>query len=167
MQAINYHNFTIRVVDPGVEEPSCSSLPRYFLSQSNFSDTNLVHAADPYRATQTQLFEVSSYQKRIFEHIICMNCRHPVNDNSKYVNTTPCVKWHSEGYIYAIAGDLKATDFEVGCLIKLVSPMSWWGLDSNPYSYAMMNRALVYGFEMWWMPFACKDHCGNSMLGKH
>ncbi|KHN05169.1 hypothetical protein glysoja_028067 [Glycine soja] len=41
VQAINYNNFTIRVVDPGVQQPNCSSLPRYFLSPTNFSDKGI------------------------------------------------------------------------------------------------------------------------------
>jgi len=52
VQAINYNNFTIRVVDPGVDQQTnCSSLPRYFLSRSNFTDTyNYRYNMDPYQA---------------------------------------------------------------------------------------------------------------------
>ncbi|XP_014521802.2 LEAF RUST 10 DISEASE-RESISTANCE LOCUS RECEPTOR-LIKE PROTEIN KINASE-like 2.2 [Vigna radiata var. radiata] len=167
VQAINYDNFTIRVVDPGVEEPSCSSLPRYLLSQSNFTDTYLVRSVDPYRATQFQFSEVIGfYEKSLFKHIIYLNCSHPVSENHRYVNTTPCVKWESKGYMYAFAGNLTAASLEVGCRIKLVSPTSWWGLDENEYSYTVMNTALRYGFEMSWLHSACDAHCGNSSYGE-
>ncbi|MED6187189.1 hypothetical protein PIB30_074107, partial [Stylosanthes scabra] len=39
VEAINYNNFTIRLVDPGISENDCSTLPRYSLSRSNFSDS--------------------------------------------------------------------------------------------------------------------------------
>jgi len=158
VQAINYNNFTVRVVDPGVEEQSFS-LPRYFLSQSNFTDN--YRAVDPYRATQTQLSKVSFNEKSLLKHIIFMNCSHRVSENYKYVNTTPWVKWETKGYMYAIAGDLTAADFEVGCRIKLLSPTSWWGLHANHSSYSMMNTALLYGFEMSWQKFACEDQCDS------
>ena len=163
VQAINHNNFTVRVVDPGVEEQSFS-LPRYFLSQSNFTDN--YRAVDPYRATQAQLSKLSFNEKSLFQHIIYLNCSHRVSENYKYVNTTPCVKWESKGYMYAIAGDLTAADFEVGCRIKLVSPTSWWGLDANKSSYTMMNSALLYGFEISWLHTSCEDECGNSSHGE-
>jgi len=53
-----------------------------------------------------------------------LNCNHVVIDNEKYVETDPCIKWHSKGYIYTIAGDLIAEDFEVGCHVRLVAPTS-------------------------------------------
>jgi len=167
VQAINYDNFTIRVVDPGVEEPSCSSLPRYFLSQSNFTDTYLSRTVDPYRATQSQFSEdIGFYEKILFKHIIYLNCSHPVSENYRYVNTTPFVKWETKGYMYAFSGNLTAADFEVGCRIKLVSPTSWWGLHANESSYTVMNTALLYGFEMSWLHFACDDHCATSSYGE-
>ncbi|KHN05167.1 Putative receptor-like protein kinase [Glycine soja] len=149
VQAINYNNFTIRVVDPGVQQPNCSSLPRYFLSPTNFSDVE----GDPYLAFQNRDYS----WEYVFQHIVFLNCRHAVIDNEKYVETDPCIKWHSKGYIYAIAGDLIAKDFEVGCEVKLVAPTSLWGLDT----YTQMHRALIYGFELSWMNLACEDYCGN------
>jgi len=55
VEAINYDNFTIRVVDPGVEKGSCSSLPRYFLSQSNFTSV-YGDTVGPYRTTQSEFY---------------------------------------------------------------------------------------------------------------
>jgi hypothetical protein len=39
VQSINYNNFTIRLVDPGIQQSNCSSLPFYSLSRSDFCDT--------------------------------------------------------------------------------------------------------------------------------
>ncbi|KAG2389764.1 Rust resistance kinase [Vigna angularis] len=173
VQAINYNNFTIRVVDPGVRQSNCSSIPRYFLSPSNFSDTYnyLDIDMDAYQITQersepTYFNHIRMYEvipKPVSEHVVFMNCNHSVSDNGKYVDTAPCVNWHSKGYTYAIAGDLISEDLEVGCNVKLVTPTSWWGLRTPQYSYSEMHKALAYGFEISWMNRACKDICANSM----
>ncbi|KAG5121594.1 hypothetical protein JHK84_039934 [Glycine max] len=151
VQAINYNNFTVRVVDPGVQQQNYSSLPRYFLSQSNFSDS-YSDATDPYQAG---LKPINNWAWLIFQHVVFMNCSHPVTYNRKYVDTAPCVNSDSKGYyIYSIAGDLKAHDFEVGCHVKLVALTSWWGFDTNNHSYTAMHTGLVYGFEISWMHLA-------------
>ncbi|KAL2974529.1 hypothetical protein AAZX31_14G110100 [Glycine max] len=156
VQAINYNNFTVRVVDPGVQQQNYSSLPRYFLSQSNFSDS-YSDATDPYQAG---LKPINNWAWLIFQHVVFMNCSHPVTYNRKYVDTAPCVNSDSKGYyIYSIAGDLKAHDFEVGCHVKLVALTSWWGFDTNNHSYTAMHTGLVYGFEISWMHLACDNHC--------
>jgi len=59
-----------------------------------------------------------------------------VIDNEKYVEIDP------KGYIYTIAGDLIAEDFEVGCQVKLVAPTSCWGLDTNNSSCSLMHMTL-------------------------
>ncbi|KAK7377485.1 hypothetical protein VNO80_02910 [Phaseolus coccineus] len=175
VQAINYNNFTIRLVDPGVQQLNCSAIPRYFLSRSNFSDSYDFSNIDmeAYQTSQQRLSDQPVYfnhrkvnvigSEPVSEHVVFMNCRHPVSDNGKYVDTAPCVNWHSKGYTYAIAGDLISEDLEVGCDVKLVTPTSWWGLNTTQHSYTEMYKALVYGFEISWMIRACEDICGKSV----
>ncbi|XP_045808625.1 rust resistance kinase Lr10-like [Trifolium pratense] len=165
VQSINYNNFTIRLVDPGVQESNCSSLPLNFLSQSNFCDTYELgkkYCMDPYQALGYYGDEL------VFEHIVYLNCSHQVTNNHKYVNTTSCLDQNSEGYyIYAMAGDLIAQDFQVGCHVKLVTPTSWLkNLERNQEisSYDFIHKALVYGFEISWLNLPCKNlQCGDSI----
>ncbi|KAK7377412.1 hypothetical protein VNO80_02837 [Phaseolus coccineus] len=170
VKAINYHNFTIRLLDPGLQQSNCSSLPRYFFSPSNFT---LSYQPIPpyllyYRPKNTSSYQTipSIYryyhtEPLVYEHIVFLNCSHPVTGNPKYVDTGGCLNWEWKGYIYAVAGDLIAEEFEVGCDVKLVAPTSWWGLDTNTYSYAMMHTALLYGFELSWIPLACQGRCAQ------
>ncbi|KAL2318179.1 hypothetical protein Fmac_032055 [Flemingia macrophylla] len=165
VEAINYDNFTVRVVDPGLQQQNCSSLPRYFLSLTNFSDAIYYYnTTDPYQAS----YGLHYWREFLFHHIVLLNCSHPVADNHKYVNTASCVNGQSKskGYIYAIAGDLKAEDFEVGCHVKVVTPTSWWGLDTDTdrdtYSYTTILESLLYGFEISWMARACEDKCEQN-----
>ncbi|XP_052736023.1 LEAF RUST 10 DISEASE-RESISTANCE LOCUS RECEPTOR-LIKE PROTEIN KINASE-like 2.3 isoform X3 [Vigna angularis] len=162
VEAINYNNFTIRVADPGLQPTNCS-LPRYFLSPTNFTDfdyalspPNLGWYRDWPDDSDKFLYE---YIKFLYEYIVFLNCSHGVRGNHKYVSAGGCVNWESKGYMYAFAGDLSAEDLEVGCEVKLVAPTSWWGLDTNNYSYAIIHKALLYGFQLSWIRLACHDRC--------
>ncbi|CAJ2673384.1 unnamed protein product [Trifolium pratense] len=162
VQSINYKNFTIRLVDPGIQQANCSSLPHNFLSQSNFTDTSpdyylFESFTDPYQARRSG--------ELLFEHIVYLNCSHQVTNNHKYVNIAHCINLDdSKGYIYAMAGDLIVEDFQVGCHVMLVAPTSWLGLeDKHKFSYDMMHKALVYGFEISWLDLACRNiHCHSE-----
>jgi len=175
VKSINYNNFTIRLVDPGVQQSNCSSLPLYFLSRSNFCDTYFngfddLNCNDPYHAMIHRGYFRSIFSdsgERLWEHIIYLNCTHPVTNNPKYVNTTPCINWPSskDYYIYAMAIHLTVEDFEDGCHVILVTPTSWSGLQTNQVlSYEVIHKALVYGFEVSWLRLECKDTCGYSSV---
>ncbi|KAG2390095.1 uncharacterized protein HKW66_Vig0224990 [Vigna angularis] len=156
VQAINYDNYTVRVVDPALQHHNCSSLPLRSLSRSNFSDT-YTDSADLYIAS---LYLYLNGESLSFEHIVFLNCNHSVRENGKYVESGECVKWDSKGYAYAVGGDLKAEDLEVGCDVKLVAPTSFRTF--NRHSYAAIHRALAYGFEISWIHLACQNHCHNE-----
>lgn len=155
---INYNNFTIRLLDPGIQLADCSSLPHYLLSLSNFTHALYGDAWDSYRATLTY----TEQSKVLFQHIIYLNCSDPMGDKAPYcVDTSPCVNWHSKGYFYAIVGDLLNRDLKVQCRVKFITPITLaWGsfLHKKRFSYADVHRALSYGFELSWFPGACTDH---------
>jgi len=173
VQSINYKNFTIRVVDPGVQQSNCSSPPLYSLSRSNFCDTYINgfddhNCNDPYLAMFHDFFVQGIFigdHELLWQHIIYLNCTHQVTNNHKYLNTTPCLNWNSKGYyIYAMAGDLIVDDIEDGCHVKMVTPTSWSGLQTNQVlSYDVIHQALVYGFEISWLRLMCKNTCGDFL----
>ncbi|QCD99825.1 Wall-associated receptor kinase [Vigna unguiculata] len=146
VEAINYNNFTVRVVDPGLQPTNCSSLPRYFIAPYNFSDYSYFEDILGYLRTRGYL------------------PGHGVSGNRKYVDTGGCLNWNSKGYTYAMAGELLAKDVEVGCDVKLVALTSRWGLDTSNYSYAMMHTSLLYGFHLSWLRLACEDRCKDDGL---
>nr|XP_007161168.1 hypothetical protein PHAVU_001G048100g [Phaseolus vulgaris]ESW33162.1 hypothetical protein PHAVU_001G048100g [Phaseolus vulgaris] len=156
VQSINYNNYTVRVVDPALQHHNLSSLPLRFLSRSNFSDTytyTSFYDSDPYQAG------LRSYEnwELSFSHIVFVNCNHSVGEKGKYVESGEWVKWEGKGYAYAIGGDLKAEDLEVGCEVKLVAPTSLSTFDNH--SYSSMHTALNYGFEISWIELACQNLC--------
>ncbi|XP_028793605.1 probable LRR receptor-like serine/threonine-protein kinase At1g56130 [Neltuma alba] len=160
--AINYNNYTIRLVDPGIQAGNCSSLPRYSLSQSNFTETYLLNmeydSTNPYGANLKRIgLEVS------FKHIVYLNCSDPVRDDTSYLDTSPCVNWESKGggHVYALAGDLLVKELKPQCRVKSVATISLdWDsqVGGGIKSYAEIHRVLSNGFEVLWWKRACVDH---------
>ncbi|KAI4353742.1 hypothetical protein L6164_002671 [Bauhinia variegata] len=79
VESINYNNFTIRLVDPGVQQNDCSSTPRYFLYKANFSYSYSESGSDAYEYDD------------LFEHVIYLNCSNLVSDDPEYVDTASCL----------------------------------------------------------------------------
>ncbi|KAK8473049.1 hypothetical protein PHAVU_001G047900 [Phaseolus vulgaris] len=158
VKSINYKNYTVRVVDPALQHHNLSSLPLRFLSRSNFSDTyTSFYHSNPYQAG---LDASINWESLSFSHIVFVNCNHSVREKEKYVESGEWVKWEGKGYSYAIGGDLKAEDLEVGCEVKLVAPTSLSTFDNH--SYSSIHTALAYGFEISWIQLVCQKHCPDD-----
>ncbi|KAI4308622.1 hypothetical protein L6164_031679 [Bauhinia variegata] len=154
VESINYNNFTIRLVDPGVQQTDCSSIPRFFFYRRNLSRSSDVYDDD-----------------YLFQHVIYLNCSNRVTDDPKYVDTASCINWNSNGYIYAIAGGITAQRLKVECRVMMSTATSLWrreGYAYNDYtynesfSYTDIHRALVFGFELTWMNGVCERYCGQN-----
>ncbi|XP_058724593.1 uncharacterized protein LOC131596053 [Vicia villosa] len=148
VKSIDYRNYTIRVVDPGIVEGDCSTIPRYFLTPANFTSSyNLNHDG------------LSGY-------VIYLNCSKPVKNDPIYVDTSSCVKWHSKGHLYAVAGDIKTRSLNVGCDVKLVAITSASPFNTTStqqyFSYAEIHGMLSYGFDLSWIRWACEDSCDSN-----
>ncbi|XP_028787081.1 rust resistance kinase Lr10-like [Neltuma alba] len=147
---IDHSNFTIRLVDPGIQEGNCSSLPHYLLSLSNFTDS---HSRNPYDAILT-------YKQFTFKHVVYLKCRDPVRDDVAYLDTAPCVKWEGKSHVYAVAGDLSAYQLKSQCRVKSVATIAsdWESIgDQRKKSYTDIHIALSSGFELSWWRRACID----------
>nr|XP_012570655.1 rust resistance kinase Lr10-like [Cicer arietinum] len=188
VKEINYKNYTIRLVDPAIEEGTdCSSMPRYYLYASNFtSNYNPSYLGDQYRTFQNRIIETADYlayfysdELPMFQHVIYMNCSNPVRDDPVYADTASCVKLNSEGYVYAIAGDLKVQNTKDDCHVEVVAAISFfdfnyshyggaWDIPNRKFSYGEIHRMLVGGFEVSWMSGPCEEVCNisNCFLSK-
>ncbi|KAJ7959314.1 Receptor-like protein kinase [Quillaja saponaria] len=110
VQAINYKNYTIRVVDAGVEYINdCSSIYNF-----NFTSVN----------------DISFYQER-FRKMLFFNCTNPVIDDSLYVTMDTngsCKidyskekgKRHEHIYVSIVDG-LYGRELKVGCYVKTIA----------------------------------------------
>ncbi|KAL6187483.1 hypothetical protein ACLB2K_038881 [Fragaria x ananassa] len=132
VKAINYDNGTIRVVDPGLEKNNCSSLPRFPLSESNFS-----------------YLDTSIYRPYPSESVIFLKCANPVK-SSRYVSTAPCI--NSEMYGYAVKGGMYPEEVENGCTVYWMGLTTWMPYEEEEdrnVSYQDIHDQMVYGFELW------------------
>jgi len=159
VKSINYRNYSMRVVDPGIQEGDCSSIPRYFLTAANFTSSyNSNYHGDP--------FELGNGQSLV-EHVIYLNCSNQVKNNPTYVDTSPCrINSANNSYVYAIDGDFSVGELNVGCRMKIVTISSAPALISleklQPFPYKEIHRFLSYGFELSWMRRGCEDFCDNN-----
>ncbi|BFG20595.1 hypothetical protein CerSpe_068690 [Prunus speciosa] len=162
VQAINYNNYTIRVVDANVDEGNCSSIPRDSLTGYNY------HSQDPYSFEVRQLHKrkitwsfslQNSHQIELSKPIIFITCKTLVN-SPLYVETAPCTDAisspssalpRSQGHSFVMVGHVNASDLRELCRVELMVRTSWPGTKDMNLSYIDIHNELVYGFELSWL----------------
>ncbi|KAM3381845.1 rust resistance kinase Lr10 [Capsicum galapagoense] len=150
---INYDEFLIRAIDPGLEHQNrnCTSFPNYFT------------AAYPYTPTFDSGVEIIP--------IIYVNCLATVN-SSRYVETTFCGSQNktsisnssqSRSYV-AVGQDMSISDLAEGCSVEKVGWATARGVSRDNTSLTSIEAALSYGFELSWKrTFLCRE-CEASEL---
>ncbi|KAM2003946.1 hypothetical protein ACFX15_027456 [Malus domestica] len=168
-KAINYNNFTIRVVDAAVQKKdNYYSIPRYSLTSSNFSYW------DPYSTYIVRLTWSSNPPERssTTRPIIFMNCPNPMHSPG-LVETAPCVKdgtYSSNSslsnglrmFSYSIFGwngSISSLDLGESCEITqmlMVSPsLSVENVPEHLTSCEGIYSEIAHGFELSWFDQAC------------
>jgi hypothetical protein len=152
VREINYSNYTIRVVDPGILNDTDSFIPRYSLDYTNFS------SRDPYK--------LKSYATLVF-----VNCEKPLNSGMR-VDISSCFKngvyssnsslSHSKRYRYVLL------DAEWGFLADLcqveqisLSPERYVD-DFRNDSCTDIHNKFSFGFELLWYQVYCPKSCRNG-----
>jgi hypothetical protein len=151
VRAINYNNYTIRVVDPGILNDTDSFIPRYSIDYTNFI------SGDPY--------ELKS------RSVVFVNCEKPLNSGMR-VDISSCFKngvyssnsslSHSKRYRYVL---LHA---EWGFLADLcqveqisLSPERYVD-DLRNDSCTDIHNKFSFGFELLWYQVYCPKSCRNG-----
>jgi hypothetical protein len=144
VQQINYTDYTIRVVDPGIglnaNDQYYSFIPRYLLDFKNFS------SGDPYRLTYAQV-------------VYFVKCEKPVNFQY-HLNISSCIEdgvySKSKRYTYALFGYYRAA-VKLGdlCQVEQISFTSWsdrynYDDDLRNISCIDFHNELLRGFELSW-----------------
>ncbi|XP_039173590.1 rust resistance kinase Lr10 [Eucalyptus grandis] len=146
----DFHGF-ITVVDDGLQKGNCSSLPRYSLGHSNFSNTII-----PY-------YPLDSLSERVT--VAFVKCLQPIAF-TRYFDTKPCIEGtHSadmppnssqmEVYSYALPGYyLAAGDIKDSCTITMMSFASdYGGREEDQYNrasapYKDLHNQMAGGFNL-------------------
>ncbi|KAG5226456.1 receptor protein [Salix suchowensis] len=150
VQAINYGNYTIRLVDAGVQD-NCCSIPRYSLARDNFS------TRDPYRLSNYRWPLLTLSQPMVF-----MSCKNTV-DSPLYVDTAHnglnygAVNYPNSSLMthsnYVTHGGMTASDLMELCSIEKI-----FLLPKKNYTdkyFEEIHNDLAYGFELSWYNFYC------------
>ncbi|XP_061948229.1 rust resistance kinase Lr10-like [Populus nigra] len=167
VQAIDYGNFTIRVVDAGVQD-NCCSIPRYSLAFDNFS------YGDPYTwyfYKQDSPGESEGFVDSwgyglpsISLPTIFMSCENTVN-SPLYVDTAPyglhygSVNYSNSSLVtrsnYVTLGGMNASDLMELCSIEKIFLLPKKNYTDK--SFKEIHSDLAYGFELSWYNIYCEN----------
>jgi hypothetical protein len=146
VRQINYDNYTIRVVNSGIDQVS---IPRYFLNGNNFS-FGYSHDLDRLRSVVFMMCENRVNSRLYLETSTCFSIN---GSDSEYSSNS------SKTYRYVKVGRTKPTDVEDSCQIEGMSLTSWPGNDDRHVSCSDVHNALEYGFELSWLQVMCERSC--------
>ncbi|KAM2004070.1 hypothetical protein ACFX15_027562 [Malus domestica] len=168
VQAINYHNQTIRLVDPGLDKSNCSSLPLHSLSllswyfQIPTTPRNCTASSTDSSAICTEIGATN---------LTFLKCPRPMN-SSLYVDAAPCFPLESastssssmsssqrKSYGYVKIGHLEVGQMKDGCSIERTAYAHLF--DGYNSSYKSIHNSLVYGFELQYAPDG-PSYCGGQ-----
>ncbi|KAG5544836.1 hypothetical protein RHGRI_017330 [Rhododendron griersonianum] len=177
VQAINYNNYTIRLVDVGLQQGNCSSLPLYYLSDLNFTSSD----AKPYSLLHRYERIYSSLIDPIPWNIsvaLWVDCKKPVIKSPFYTGSntsaSSCIRKSTSSssslssgekghYSYFLFGtNLGASDVADQCKIdEIVMSTLKWPADKGEanLSFSDFHSRLEYGFELSWLFFPCSEIC--------
>ncbi|KAJ4840503.1 hypothetical protein Tsubulata_000439 [Turnera subulata] len=160
-QAINYNNFTIRLMDAGVQKNSCFSLPHFPLSTGNFTGSG---EPDVY------FYYNRSRKLWLSDFMIFISCPTPVN-STLYVDAAACDDWvyssaidssvdhlQRHSYVSGTRGTLGEKD--ESCRLEMIT-----FLPKGEYrntSLEQIQKSLAYGFELSWFNFYCPKNCSDG-----
>nr|GMD55077.1 rust resistance kinase Lr10-like isoform X1 [Ipomoea batatas] len=180
VQSINYDNYTIRVVDPDVQETNnVCSFPRYAVSQYSFFGFGGGYPYSISRAKRSQHYwERLPPIPLITVPIIFLSCPFPMKSSTFVETTKEC--WNnksrsgrnnnapfypSAGHAYVKLGTLNASDLRISCRVEVITMTSWRIQENNVssqinnISVLEIHDALTYGFELSWFPALCDQNC--------
>ncbi|KAJ6908546.1 hypothetical protein NC651_018826 [Populus alba x Populus x berolinensis] len=182
VQAINHNNLTIRVVDPGVKEYDCSSLPDFSLAFDSLGNSRRAYNIFTFTFTGFDSIAVDDYPYTWFQYkrtgwvwfpkykplplsqmMIFINCANPV-DSPLYVDTGTCLNGEKSSNVsllmrsYVNVGGMKASDLMELCSLERMTllPVK----DYKSMSYKEIHSQLAYGFELSWHNSMCGS-CGG------
>ncbi|XP_057507066.1 LEAF RUST 10 DISEASE-RESISTANCE LOCUS RECEPTOR-LIKE PROTEIN KINASE-like 2.4 [Actinidia eriantha] len=165
--AINNNNYTIRIVDVGIRNGNCSSLPLYSLSYYNIYSDEL----EPYSLLERYggpgglPFDVGV--------AAWVDCEKEVKSNSLYTSNTStastCIQKATSSSLssgkkhsYLLFGSLRVKDVADGCRIDKIIISTLWlpgntTHQGNVSSFVDFHNKLAYGFELSWVSGFCED----------
>ncbi|CAA2957846.1 rust resistance kinase Lr10-like [Olea europaea subsp. europaea] len=146
--SISYNNYSIRLLDPGMEKNSCDSFP------INSVPLNHYYTFRPYSLGPDDLSKLNTI-------IVYIHCEAPA-ESPFYVDTCICSKNISlQKYSYLVVGnEVRAADLEDSCSIDSIAWISnEFHIGVNNASCSDIQDGLAYGFALTWYVVYCSEKC--------
>ncbi|KAF9679122.1 hypothetical protein SADUNF_Sadunf07G0107400 [Salix dunnii] len=179
VQAINYNNLTIRVVDAGVQKNDCSSLPDFSLTYASLGNSRSAYRMFSFKSTSSLHYTPYTWfqYKRtgpkwfpnykplsLSQMMIFINCANPVNSRL-YLDTGACLNGAKYSNVslsihsYVRVGGMKSSDLMELCSLERMTllPVK----DYKNMSFKEIHSLLEYGFELSWHSSRC-GLCANG-----
>ena len=168
---INYHDYTIVVVDPGLKKAKCwissplhSIVEYYYSSIVEYPEIRVPYTL-PYFWGSAYGYNSSS-QQTLFYKIVLMKCEESVSHDD-YIpiilcNTTTTTS-SSPTYVYAVVGDyVSVEDIPNSCTMSrymVIQPLKALPKPSNLSMSDLQDYFLIPGLHLSFMPFFCNHLC--------
>ncbi|KAJ6366476.1 hypothetical protein OIU77_002960 [Salix suchowensis] len=174
VQAINYDNLTIRVVDAGVKKNECSSLPDFSLTYARLGNSRsaygmftitvrrLDYISYPYTWFQYKRTGPKWFPKQkplpLSQMMVFINCANPVN-SPLYLDTGACLNGVNSSNVslsihsYVNVGGMKASDLMEKCSLERMTLLPVKDYKNMPFKE--IHSLLEYGFELSWHSSRC------------
>ncbi|KAJ7002559.1 hypothetical protein NC653_007910 [Populus alba x Populus x berolinensis] len=145
VQAIDYSNFTIRVVDADIQKDDCFSIPRHSLIL-DFSDN----------------FYLPYYLSENTSTFVLMSCPNPIQSPLHYtVNASSCKNGSTlfnshnmEGYSSYVLIDSSLGAIPDSCRVNLMY-YTFQPKNRTNMSYIEVRDSILYGFDLSWSGACC------------
>ncbi|KAL6276557.1 hypothetical protein ACE6H2_020163 [Prunus campanulata] len=163
VQAINYNNFTIRLVDAGVHKIKDNNFSHPLYSFTPFNLSSYSDYTGPYDYIRYPYYPTESMS------IIFLSCENPMNPSDLIVGTAPCISSSSNSsfsnlttYSYFIqfpvANGPRSYNLGDSCKITqmvMVSPST----EEHMTSCKGIYNEIAHGFQLSWLQYACPESC--------
>ncbi|KAF7850480.1 hypothetical protein BT93_L5461 [Corymbia citriodora subsp. variegata] len=153
VQHIDYMNYTIRIVDIGLQNGNCSSLP-----SRSLSCTYSTYEWEPYECYSPWIGH-----DKLSRNVAIVD-RTKAIDSPLYVDASSCfygVEFSNfssmRRRVYAMV-NTTVSSVETACTIKLMAMIPRWVDRNDLRSYAQIHEQMTYGFEVSWLQKACEMH---------
>ncbi|XP_074361414.1 rust resistance kinase Lr10-like [Apium graveolens] len=133
VEAINYENYTIRILDSGLAQDKflcCSNTTLYDFQQGSF------------------YFELSRHIYDNNKPITYIDCPAPVNLSDRYIPAPSCSSSSVSSYV--VIGYINSLEVEINCKIRGSTwvSTSWPNINQTSFLDAQDSHSLVYGIEL-------------------
>ncbi|XP_030934931.1 uncharacterized protein LOC115960274 [Quercus lobata] len=161
VEEISYNNYTIRIVDSGIQKNNYFSTPNYSLYRYNFSSQDYFYGYTTYQPKRKGT--VPERYPELSRSLVWMSCEKPVN-SPLYLDTSTCnyndnsssISDSKTRYRYVTVGITNASQVEDSCQVEKMFLTSWPINNDDPnISCTDVLNELAYGFELSWLERNC------------